>query len=155
MGKCLGTGILALSLTSSLWGGPVILGGDDLTDHGSRPGATNLLGWLYIQNAISNINSQVTRPGPYLGGDIAALGSANPGAGVYPAGYAGGAINSVANVLGLTVHRAKSRIRMANCSVGRISWKRSRWVGRVIKQHPKAGAERPAGARVRLVAGRL
>ena len=35
-------------------GGPVILGGDDLTDHGSRDTTanTNLAGWLYLEKAI-------------------------------------------------------------------------------------------------------
>jgi beta-lactam-binding protein with PASTA domain len=61
----------------------------------------------------------------------------------------------VPNVVGLFLARAKARIRAANCSVGRIWWKRSRWAGRVIKQHPKAGRERPAGWKVRLVVGRL
>ena len=59
------------------------------------------------------------------------------------------------NVVGLILARAKLRIRRANCSVGRISWKRSRWVGRVIRQHPKAGVVRPSGAKVRLAVGRL
>jgi hypothetical protein len=85
------------------WGGPVILGGDDLTEHGSRSGGgANLQGWLYIQNAISNLLSTQTAPGPTTV-DIAAVGSSNPGAGVFPAGNAGGAINSVANVLGASI----------------------------------------------------
>jgi beta-lactam-binding protein with PASTA domain len=61
----------------------------------------------------------------------------------------------VPNVVGLILGRAKFRIRRANCSVGRISWTRSRWFGRVLRQHPKAGAVRPAGAKVRLVVGRF
>lgn len=80
--------------------GPIILGGDDLTDHGSRSGSANIQGWLYIERAIAGINAQVTRPGA---SGIAALGSSNPGAGNYPTANAGGAINSVANVLGLSV----------------------------------------------------
>ena len=56
-------------------GGPVILGGDDLTDHGSVDGGGNALtGWLYIQRAIENIGPNVTRAGN--DGSIAALGSA-------------------------------------------------------------------------------
>ena len=56
-------------------GGPVILGGDDLTDHGSADGGGNAVeGWLYIQRAIENIGPNVTRPGN--DGSIAALGSA-------------------------------------------------------------------------------
>jgi beta-lactam-binding protein with PASTA domain len=58
-------------------------------------------------------------------------------------------------VVGLILARAINRIHQANCSVGRIRCKRSEWVGRVIKQRPKAGAVRPPGARVRLVVGRL
>jgi len=61
----------------------------------------------------------------------------------------------VPNVVGLFLARAKARIRAANCSVGRITWKRSRWVGRVIRQHPKAGRVKAAGAKVRLVVGRF
>jgi len=98
--------ILAVFLLGMLPGmasaGPIILGGDDLTDHGSRSGSANVQGWLYIEKAIGGINSQVTRSGPFTT-TIAALGSANPGIGNYPAGDAGGAINSVANVLGLSV----------------------------------------------------
>lgn len=38
-------------------GGPVILGGDDLTDHGSfnTTTNTNVAGWLYIQKSLENI----------------------------------------------------------------------------------------------------
>lgn len=59
-------------------GGPVILGGDDLTDHGGYDGTTqtNTEGWLYIEKAIANIKPHVTRPG--ADGSIAALGSADP-----------------------------------------------------------------------------
>lgn len=81
--------------------GPVILGGDDLTDHGSRSGAgVNLQGWLYIEKAVSNVLSSVTRAGT-ISTDIVALGSAaNP---AFNGGNAGGAIGSAANVLGKTV----------------------------------------------------
>ncbi len=81
--------------------GPVILGGDDLTDHGSRSvGGQNLLGWLYIEKAVGNVLTNVTRPG-VITTDIVALGSAaNPG---FTTGNAGGAIGSAANVLGKTV----------------------------------------------------
>jgi len=96
---------LTLSVMLGLWmatpasAGPIILGGDDLNDHGSRSGNTNVLGWLYIQNAIASINAGVTRTGA---SGIAVLGSSNPGAGNYPVN-GGGAINSVANVLGLNI----------------------------------------------------
>lgn len=89
---------------SVAWAGPVILGGDDLTDHGSRDvtDTFNIEGWLYIEKAISGLLSQVTRSGPFTT-SIAALGSSDPGAGVYPASNAGGAINSVADILGESV----------------------------------------------------
>ncbi len=94
--------ILANLISGMALAGPVILGGDDLTDHGSRSGSSNIQGWLYIEKAIGNLLSQVTRSGPFTT-SIAALGSSNPGAGNYPTSDAGGAINSVANVLGVTV----------------------------------------------------
>ena len=81
--------------------GPVILGGDDLTDHGSRSGAgVNQAGWLYIEKAVGNVLSGVTRAG-FITTDIVALGSAdNP---AFAGGNAGGAIGSAAQVLGKTV----------------------------------------------------
>lgn len=90
---CLGSG--------PVFAGPVILGGDDLTQHGSRSGAgQNLLGWLYIEKAVGNVLSNATRPG-VITTDIVALGSAaNP---AFTAGNAGGAIGSAADVLGKTV----------------------------------------------------
>jgi len=54
------------------WAGPVILGGDDLTDHGRRVGGLNRRGWLYIENAIQSLLAGVTRPGA---SGIVALGS--------------------------------------------------------------------------------
>lgn len=101
--------LLALALSLALGGvaapavaGPVILGGDDLADHGSRVGSTNVEGWLYIEKAIANLFAAQTRPGA-ITVDVAALGSANPGAGVFPAGDAGGAISSAATALGRSV----------------------------------------------------
>ena len=94
--------VFFLACTSAAFAGPVILGGDDLTDHGSRSGGVNIEGWLYIEKAISNLLSQVSLSGPFTTA-IAALGSADPGAGTYPDGDAGGAINSVADALGKTV----------------------------------------------------
>ena len=83
--------------------GPVIFGGDDLTEHGFRDGGgANASGWFYIQTAIASLLADVTRSGPFTV-TIAALGSSDPGAGVFTAGDAGGAINSVANVLGLSL----------------------------------------------------
>lgn len=99
MSNTLAITALGLAMSTSAWAGPVILGGDDLTDHGSRSGGANLAGWLYIEKAINNLYSAQTRPGT-LTVDIVALGSVNPGAGLYPSSNAGGAINSVADVLG-------------------------------------------------------
>ncbi|MDE3096243.1 MAG: hypothetical protein KGK07_09615 [Chloroflexota bacterium] len=81
-------------------GGPVIIGGDDLTDHGGvDEGGNPLEGWLYIQRAIENITPNVSRSGN--DGSIAALGSApsnstccNAGAAIGVAGAkAGHAVN--------------------------------------------------------------
>jgi len=80
--------------------GPVILGGDDLTEHGNVSGGANQLGWLYVQNSIANLNRDQSRPGPFTV-DIAALGTA---ATTSTSGTAGGAIGSAATVLGLTVN---------------------------------------------------
>ncbi|MBM3340807.1 MAG: hypothetical protein FJY56_01645, partial [Betaproteobacteria bacterium] len=95
---------MAVSLavaSSAVVAGPVILGGDDLTDHGSRSAAgVNLLGWKYIELATSNIMANETRAGT-ITHDIVALGSAANL--TFSAGNAGGAIGSVANVLGLNV----------------------------------------------------
>ena len=91
----------ALALSVGLaQAGPVILGGDDLTDHGSRSGGVNLQGWLYIEKAVSNVLADATRSG-IITTDIVALGSAaDP---TFTGSNAGGAIGSAANVLGKTV----------------------------------------------------
>jgi beta-lactam-binding protein with PASTA domain len=60
----------------------------------------------------------------------------------------------VPRVIGLTLGTAKTRIRRAHCSVGRIRRSRSRRVGRVIGQSPRAGAVRARGFKVNLVVGR-
>ncbi len=75
-------------------GGPVILGGDDLTSHGGFDGTNNVDGWLYMQRALENIKPNVTRSND---GSIAALGSSVDGGG------AGDAILSAATPVGLTV----------------------------------------------------
>jgi uncharacterized repeat protein (TIGR01451 family) len=55
-------------------GGPVILGGDDLTDHGGMDSETNQPeeGWIYIDSAIANLKPKVGRAND---GSIAAIGS--------------------------------------------------------------------------------
>ena len=88
-----------VGLSGASMAGPVILGGDDLTDHGSRSaGGVNLAGWLYIEKAVSNVLGGVTRANTTS--DIVALGSAFAG---FTSGNAGGAIGSAANVLVKTV----------------------------------------------------
>lgn len=97
---------LLLVLLSLFWAfpasaGPVILGGDDLTSHGSVVAGVNQQGWLYIQQAVNNIlnpTTNITRPGN--NGRIAALGSAASSA---TSGNAGAAIGSAAAVLGRSV----------------------------------------------------
>ena len=92
--------VVGIALASQAWAGPIILGGDDLTDHGSRDSTGNQEGWLYIQLAISNLLGSQTRSGA-LTTDIVALGSeANP---TFDTNNAGGAIGSAADVLGKTV----------------------------------------------------
>jgi beta-lactam-binding protein with PASTA domain len=60
----------------------------------------------------------------------------------------------VPRVVGLTLGRAKTKIRRANCSVGRIRRARSRRVGRVISQSPRPGTVKRRGFPVKLVVGR-
>jgi beta-lactam-binding protein with PASTA domain len=57
-------------------------------------------------------------------------------------------------VVGLTLGKAKTKIRRAHCSVGKIRRSRSRRVGRVISQNPRAGAVKRRGFPVKLVVGR-
>ena len=78
-------------------GGPVIIGGDDLTDHGSVDGGGNVIeGWLYIKNALASIEPNTSRGD----GSIAALGSA---AQLETESGAGAAITAAASELGLSV----------------------------------------------------
>ena len=80
-------------------GGPVILGGDDLTDHGGSVAGDPVQGWLYIQRAIEDIGPDVTRAGN--DGSIAALGSSSN---LPPVdGDAGSAIGLVGSKVGRTV----------------------------------------------------
>jgi uncharacterized repeat protein (TIGR01451 family) len=70
------TALMAASASAQV-GGPVILGGDDLTDHGNVDDSLNSeQGWLYMERAVGNIKPKVGR-----GNDntIAAFGSADPG----------------------------------------------------------------------------
>ena len=103
--KCIDMKLIVTAATLALGvglaqAGPVILGGDDLTDHGSRSGGVNLQGWLYIEKAVSNVLVGATRSG-IITTDIVALGAAaDP---TFTGSNAGGAIGSAANVLGKTV----------------------------------------------------
>lgn len=100
-------GVLAFGVTSQnteptragALGGPVILGGDDLTDHGAVDGGGNVvLGWLYIKNSLASVSANASRGN----GSIAALGSAaSPETN---SSDAGAAVGAAAQELGLTVN---------------------------------------------------
>jgi uncharacterized delta-60 repeat protein len=61
----------------------------------------------------------------------------------------------VPRVVGLTLGRARHRLRAAHCKVGRLRRARStRRRGRVISQHPRVGRRLPSGSRVNLVLSR-
>jgi hypothetical protein len=60
----------------------------------------------------------------------------------------------VPRVIGLTLRRAKAKIRAKHCSVGRIRRTHSSRVGRVIAQNPRPGKIKPRGFPVKLVVGR-
>jgi hypothetical protein len=60
----------------------------------------------------------------------------------------------VPRVIGMRLARARTRIRRARCSVGRVTRRRAGRVGRVLAQRPKAGTRLRRGAKVRLVVGR-
>ena len=93
---------LLLCASSTAMAGPVILGGDDLTDHGSRSSAgLNLQGWIYFEKAVNNVLGGKTRAGA-ITTDIVALGSAST-LGVFTGSDAGAAIGSAALNLGRTV----------------------------------------------------
>ena len=74
-------------------GGPVILGGDDMGEHGSFNGTDNVDGWLYMQRALENISARVQRSNT---GDIAVLASSGPSGGGF-----GEAAQSAADAAGL------------------------------------------------------
>jgi Tol biopolymer transport system component len=60
----------------------------------------------------------------------------------------------VPRVVGLRLGTARARIGRAKCRVGRVRRARSRRVGRVLSQSPRARSVRPRGTRVNLVVGR-
>lgn len=92
--------ILSFGMSGTASAGPVILGGDDLTDHGSVAAGVNLAGWKYIELAIADLFTNQTRAvdsGAATTVDIAALGSAASAA---TGGNAGAAIGSAAAATG-------------------------------------------------------
>jgi Tol biopolymer transport system component len=60
----------------------------------------------------------------------------------------------VPRVVGLRLATARTRIKRAKCGVGRVRRARSRRVGRVLSQSPRAGSRRAQGTKVNLVVGR-
>ncbi|MFP5411900.1 MAG: hypothetical protein ACLGHB_02890 [Gammaproteobacteria bacterium] len=87
-----------LGLASHAQAGPVILGGDDLTDHGYISGGSLYEGWLYIQKALTNLLGTATITGSTV--DIAVLGAADSTA---TSGNAGAAVHHAAALSGWTV----------------------------------------------------
>lgn len=79
--------------------GPVIVGGDDLNDHGSFSGGVSQSGWLYIQNALQSLATQSTYPSN--DGTIVVLGSlaATPASNNSTAGDSCGAVYWPATVM--------------------------------------------------------
>ena len=99
------TGVLAvLAITApaaGAVGGPVILGGDDLTSHGQTDATGNSQqGWLYMERAVGNIKAQVGRAND---NSIAAFGSEARDVINGSGGDAGMAIRNAANKNGMTV----------------------------------------------------
>jgi beta-lactam-binding protein with PASTA domain len=62
----------------------------------------------------------------------------------------------VPRVVGALLARAKTKIRKAHCSVGRVRYKAAskKKRGRVLSQSPRPGKHLANGARVSLVVGR-
>lgn len=87
-----------LGLASHAQAGPVILGGDDLTDHGYIRDGRLYEGWLYIQKALTNLLGTATITDSTV--DIAVLGAADSEA---TSGNAGAAVHHAAALSGWTV----------------------------------------------------
>jgi beta-lactam-binding protein with PASTA domain len=60
----------------------------------------------------------------------------------------------VPKVVGLTLAKAKAKIKKGHCRVGKIRRARSTKVGRVIGQSPRPGVKKPNGFKIKLVVGR-
>lgn len=87
-----------LGLASHAQAGPVILGGDDLTDHGYIRDGRLYEGWLYIQKALTNLLGTATITDSTV--DIAVLGAADSEA---TSGNAGAAVHHAAALSRWTV----------------------------------------------------
>jgi len=86
-------------------------------------------------------------------GPLPPLPPATPGLERYVRGFLASRC-LVPRVRGLRLASARTRIRRGGCRVGRVRRVRSKRVGRVIAQKPRAGLRRALGARVDLVVGR-
>jgi uncharacterized repeat protein (TIGR01451 family) len=111
--------VLAIPATAgAAVGGPVILGGDDQTDHGSVNGSgESELGWIYIEKAIANIKPKVGRTNDNT---IAAFGSEDPGTvDSSSGGDAGAAIKNAAakNGMGVTFFEGSAAITAGFASI--------------------------------------
>jgi len=101
-----------LVLPAGALAGPVILGGDDLTDHGQTDGASNNEeGWLYMERAVGNLLPNVTRAND---NSIAALGSSGPVDPDTNGSDAGAGITSAAAKNGMTVQYFDGAAAIAN-----------------------------------------
>jgi RTX calcium-binding nonapeptide repeat (4 copies) len=101
-----------LVVPASALAGPVILGGDDLTEHGQTDGAgNNEEGWLYMERAVGNLLPNVTRAND---NSIAALGSSGPLDPDANGGNAGAGITSAAAKNGMTVQYFDGAANVAN-----------------------------------------
>ena len=105
--------VLAVPATAGAVGGPVILGGDDLTSHGSTDAAgASQEGWLYMERAVGNIKSRIGRAND---NSIAAFGSVDPGSLTHPTGGdAGAGIKNAAEKNGMTVQYFNSPTEINN-----------------------------------------
>lgn len=108
------------TLASDADAGPVILGGDDLTDHGSVSGGVNQAGWLYIERAIADLDAKATRPG---GVGIAVLGAAPSTATYSDAGAAIGSAAAAAGVAPVSYYEGATALSsfFANLAVGNVN----------------------------------
>jgi PASTA domain len=71
-------------------------------------------------------------------------------------GGGGSPVCKVPNVKGDTLAAAKAKIRRANCSVGKITRKKSarRHRGRVLSESPRSGSSKTAGTKIALTVGK-